>query len=358
MRLAARVDWDAAPMTAVADASGQPIFVSDPARSPSLACCGAHLYATFRDSLAPGDAVVSNDPFVGADHVTDFTLARRGKRGIAFARMRLPDVGGFEFGGFAPQSFDVWGEGARFPALRVALGCAPRREGLELVTLNSRTPALVRRGLDAMLQTATELCEALDREAPLDDAPLRASAAAAQAALDQLHTGSFRAESAIESPVAGQQPHVRVELSISDGRPRISFAQSSPQLEAPLNSPPGHTRDCALAVLAESLPGFPLAPGALDALELDPGSGTVTGAKPPAVTGLAPFHTARAIRRALGEALRGAKAADASDADQWWEVHGRPAFEARVDPDTLRIPRSTARALMNLEQHEYGDRVT
>jgi len=145
MRLAARVDWDAAPMTAVADASGQPIFVSDPARSPSLAGCGAHLYATFRDSLAPGDAVVSNDPFVGADHVTDFTLARRGKRGIAFARMRLPDVGGFEFGGFAPQSFDVWGEGARFPALRVALGGAPRREGLELVTLNSRTPALVRR---------------------------------------------------------------------------------------------------------------------------------------------------------------------------------------------------------------------
>ena len=357
-RLAARVDWDAAPMTAVADRFGRPIFVSDPARSPSLEGCGAHVTETFPESLAPGDAVVSNDPFVGADHVTDFTLARRGEQGIAFARMRLPDVGGFEFGGFAPQSFDVWGEGARFPALRVALGGAPRREGLALIALNSRVPELMRRGLDAMLQTATELCAALDREAPLDDAPLRSAAAAAEAAVARLKSGSFWAASAIESPVAGPQPRVSVELTVGEGRPRVSFAGSSPQLEAPLNSPPGLTRDCVLAVLAESLPGFPLAPGALDALELDPGSGTIAGATPPAITGLAPFHTAHAIRRALAEVLRAAGAAGASDADRWWVLHGRPAFKARVDPATLRIPRATARALMDLEQHTHGSRLT
>lgn len=357
-RLASRVDWDAAPMTAVADPFGRPIFLSDPARSPSLAACGTHVTAAFRESLAPGDAVVSNDPFVGADHVTDFTLVRRGQRGIAFARMRLPDVGGFEFGGFAPQSFDVWGEGARFPALRVALGGAPRREGLELVALNSRTPALVRRGLDAMLQTATELCEALDREAPLDDAPLRSAAAVAEAAVARLRSGSFRAESAIESPITGHRPRVRAELTVTEGRPRVSFAGSSPQLEAPLNSPPGLTRDCVLAVLAQALPGFPLAPGALDALELDPGSGTITGATPPAITGLAPFHTAHAIRRALAEVLSAAGATGASDADRWWEAHGRPSFEARVDPATLRIPRATARALMDLEQQAHRDHLT
>jgi N-methylhydantoinase B/oxoprolinase/acetone carboxylase alpha subunit len=348
-RLTARVNWAAAPMTAVGDASGQPIFVSDPSRSPSLAECAAHATGA---CLAPGDAVVSNDPFVGADHVTDFTLARRGERGFAFARMRLPDVGGFEFGGYAPQSFDVWGEGARFPALRVALSGAPRREGLELVALNSRTPALVRRGLDAMLQTATELCEALDAQAPLGDGPLRKAGSAAQAALASLNSGSFVTDAAIESPVPGHQPRVRVELTVGDGPVRVSFAGSTPQLEAPLNSPPGHTRDCALAVLSESLPGFPLAPGSLDALEFDPGAGTITGATPPAITGLAPFHTARAIRRALAEVLRAAGAGGASDADQWWETQGRPVFEARVDQATLRISSATARALMDLERDE------
>jgi hypothetical protein len=114
-------------------------------------------------------------------------------------------------------------------------------------------------------------------------------------------------------------------------------------------------------VLAESIPGFPLAPGALEALDLDPGIGTITGATPPAITGLAPFHTARAIRRALGKVLRAAGAAGAagaSDADQWWEVDGRPAFEARVDPATLRIPSAAARALIDLERHHsdgHGD---
>jgi N-methylhydantoinase B/oxoprolinase/acetone carboxylase alpha subunit len=357
-RLAARVEWDAAPMTAVADISGRPIFVSDPAKSPSLAGCGAYVTETFGPSLAPGDAVVSNDPFVGADHVTDFTLVRRGERGIAFARMRMPDVGGFEFGGYAPQSFDTWGEGARFPALRVALGGAPRREGLELVALNSRTPSLVRHGLDAMLETTAELCEALDREGPIDDSPLRSFAAAAESALAGLNRGRFSAESAIECPVGGHEHLVRVELTITDGRARISFARSSPQLEAPLNSPPGHTRDCTLAVLAESLPAFPLAPGALDGVDFDPGSGTITGATPPAITGLAPFHTARAIRGALGEVLRAAGAAGASSADHWWEADGRPAFEARVDPATLRVPLAAARALIDLERHHsngHGD---
>jgi N-methylhydantoinase B/oxoprolinase/acetone carboxylase alpha subunit len=210
-----------------------------------------------------------------------------------------------------------------------------------------------------MLQTTAELCEALDRDGPIDDAPLRSAAAAAQSALARLQNGRFSAESAIESPVRGHEPRVRVELTVTDERARVSFGESSPQVEAPLNSPPAHTRDCTLAVLAESLPDFPLAPGALAALELDPGSGTITGARPPAITGLAPFHTACAIRHALGEVLRAAGADGASDAERWWEVHGRPAFEARVDAVTLRIPLATARALMDLERHHsngHGDR--
>ena len=83
--------------------------------------------------------------------------------------MTLPDVGGFEFGGLAPQSFDTWGEGARFPMLRIAVQEAPRLEGLQLVSLNSRTPALVAQGLAAMSVVASELCDALDAAPALGD---------------------------------------------------------------------------------------------------------------------------------------------------------------------------------------------
>ena len=43
----------------------------------SLAATGAHAVQFFADGFAPGDAAVSNDPFVGAWHVTDFTVVRR-----------------------------------------------------------------------------------------------------------------------------------------------------------------------------------------------------------------------------------------------------------------------------------------
>lgn len=349
-QLESAVPWEAEPLAAVGDAAGRPLFVSDPARAPSLAASGAYVTSFFGARFAPGDAAVSNDPFVGASHVTDFTLVRRCARGTAFARMRLPDIGGFEFGGLAPQSFDTWGEGARFPALLVALRGEPRTEGLDLVALNSRTPELLRRGVAAMEEVAGRLAQAIDAGAEQDHEPLRAAAATAAAALAALRPGTYAAEAQVDCPLDGDSPLVSVALEIGDGRTRLSFAGSSPQIEAPLNSPPAHTLDCCLSALAAAVPGFPLAPGALDALDIDPSAGTITGAEPPAITGLAPYHTARAIHRALGTALRAAGAPAAADPDDWWETSGRAAYERRVDPVTLRLRGERAATLRELEK--------
>ncbi len=348
-QLESAVPWEAEALAAVGDAAGRPLFVSDPARAPSLAASGAYVTSFFGARFAPGDAALSNDPFVGASHVTDFTLVRRCERGTAFVRMRLPDIGGFEFGGLAPQSFDTWGEGARFPALLVAIRGEPRTEGLDLVALNSRTPKLLRRGVAAMEEAAGRLAQAIDAGTEQDDEPLRAAAATAAAALAALRPGTYAAEAQVDSPPGADSPLVKVALEIGDNRTRLSFAGSSPQIEAPLNSPPAHTLDCCLSALAATVPGFPLAPGALDALDIDPGAGTITGAEPPAITGLAPYHTARAIHRALGTALRAAGAPASADPD-WWETSGMAAYERRVDPATLRLRGERAATLRELEK--------
>ena len=348
--LASAVPWDAEALTAVGDLRGRPVFVSDPARAPSLAATGAYALSFFGPRFEPGSAAVSNDPFVGASHVTDFTLIRRCERGTAFVRMRLPDIGGFEFGGLAPQSFDTWGEGARFPALLVAVGGEPRREGLDLVALNSRTPNLLRGGIAAMQEAAARLAEAIDTGAGPDDEPLRSAAAAAASALGTLEPGGYAAEAQVHSPLAGDAPVVRVALAVEDARPKLSFSASSPQVEAPLNSPGAHTLDCCLSALAACVPGFPLAPGALDALEIDVGAGTIAGAEPPAITGLAPYHTARAIHRALSIALSAAGAPTPGDPDEWWNTAGRAAYERRVDPATLQLLGERTAALRELEK--------
>jgi N-methylhydantoinase B/oxoprolinase/acetone carboxylase alpha subunit len=341
--------WSPEPVVAAGDAKGRPIQVSDPGRSPSLRASGAHVTGFFDGGLQPGDVAISNDPFVGSSHVTDFTLVRRTRHGTVLVRMRLPDIGGFEMGGLAPQSFDTWGEGARFPALRIAVAGRARPEALALLTLNSRTPVLLRAGLDAMRATADGLAATLDAGGPLDDLPLRTAAAEARAALGALAPGTYRAEAPVESPIDGRAPVVRAELTIADGAPRLSLAGSDAQLEAPLNSPPAHTLDCCLAAIAGAVPGFPLTPGALDALAVDPGPGTITGARVPAITGLAPYLTARAIRRVVTMTLHAAGAAGA-DPDAWWQATGRAAYEAHVDPTTLRLAPGRARALADLER--------
>ena len=348
-RLAELTPWDAEPMTAVGDLAGRPLVVSDPGRWPSLVACGEHICRFFGGSLERSDAIISNDPFVGAWHVTDFTLLFRGERGTAFARMRLPDIGGFELGGLAPQSFDTWGEGARFPALRVAAGGAPRREGLDLVALNSRTPNLVRHGLAVMEQVAAELADAIDGGPAIGAESLRQAAEVAAGALAALTPGTYHAQAAVQSPLPGEPPVVRVQLTLDSGRCRLSLAGSDPQLEAPVNSPPQHTRDVCLAGLADVVPGFPLAPGALDAVELDPGAGTVAGAGAPAITGQARYHTARAIRQALNAVLHQAGAPLPDGDDGWWQAAGRADYERWVDSATGRLRKKTVDDLRALE---------
>jgi N-methylhydantoinase B/oxoprolinase/acetone carboxylase alpha subunit len=345
--LASGMPWPSNPMVAVGRDDGRPILVSDPSRAPSLAASAAYLF-NFFDDLQPGDAIISNDPFVGASHVTDFTLVHRARRSTALARVRLPDIGGFEFGGLAPQSFDTWGEGARFPALRVSVAGRPRHEALNLVALNSRTPALLRMGLAAMERVAAGLSDAFDEWDEDGEDTLFSAASAGRLALAELTAGSYRAEAPVESPVPGEPPVVRVELTIGSQRPRLSFAGSSRQLEAPLNSPPGHTLDCCLCALADAVPSFPLAPGALDSLEIDTGENTITGASAPAITGLAPYFTARAIRRAVGTCVQLAGGPE-TNPDSWWEAEGRADYETRVDPGTLRLAVGPAAALAELE---------
>ncbi len=80
-RLGELASWAPEPLAAIADLDGRPLFVSDPRRTASLAATGAHAVQFFADGFAPGDAAVSNDPFIGAWHVTDFTVVRRARSG-------------------------------------------------------------------------------------------------------------------------------------------------------------------------------------------------------------------------------------------------------------------------------------
>lgn len=336
--------WDPAPTVALADAEGRIVAAEDERRAASLEAVARFVRDAFAGDWAPGDVVLSNDPFVGCADVTELTLVHGAADGFALARVRIPDIGGFRVGGVAPEALDIWGDGARFPALRIAIGGAPRSEGRALLLLNSRTPKLVDRALDALSAVAAKLAQDL----PVQDG----RAAAAQAARDALRTltpGTYRAEAAVELPGRPAGPSVRVTLEVGEDV-RLGFADSDAVVELPVNSSAPHTLDCCLAELADAIEGFPTAPGALGAVAVDPGAGTIAGAALPAATSLARHVTARAIREAVRDVVRQAGGTDASEG--WWEREGRRAFEARIDPDGLCLRPELVAATLELERNE------
>ncbi|MBI4277672.1 MAG: hydantoinase B/oxoprolinase family protein [Armatimonadetes bacterium] len=338
-----------APTIGYVPADGMCLAASDGRRPASLGICARAVLDFFAGDWRDGDAAVTNDPFCGGVHVGEFTLVRSAAGGAVAVRARLPDVGGAEAGGIAPAAFDTWGEGARFVPLRIAVGGMPRREALDLLALNTRTPRLLRRLLDAMRGEADRVAIVLGDRAP-ERTSLEQAREAARDALARVRPGEYAAEARVERPAAGHPvgggadagqpagrpgPAVRLALTLARGGATLDFSASDPQEESPLNSTPAHTLDCALSALAGTLPGFPCHAGALPVVAVKAGEGTIASATLPAMTALSPWLTARAIRRAIGGCL--AQAGLRTDPDGWWSAEGAASYGAMVDPAMLRL---------------------
>ncbi len=351
----AGLEWSR-PVVAIVSADGRTLACSDPDRSGSPGCAAREIMLAFDGEWATGDAAVANDPFAGGVHVCEFTLVRPlgadAQCGGIALRMRVPDIGGFAFGGLAPNSFDTWGEGARFPPLKVRERGQAREEALELITMNSRTPHVVRRSLDAMLREADRLATALADAASLGPA---ISAAGARAA--QRIAGLARGRCSVEAPIgipgaAAPVATLRLEASVGKGALALDFSGSDAQVGVSVNSTRGHTLDCVLGAIHDVL-GVPAGAVPDEVLAIVPGDGRVTGALPTSTTGLAPTLAARAIRGAVTQALA-ALGAPGIDPDAWWERAGKRRFADEVDATTLRLHPARVAEARALEQALAG----
>lgn len=319
------------PALMVATAGGMPVACSHIDRAYSLRAAINSVLGFFGADWDAEDVAIVNDPYTAGTDVAEFTLVHAGTRSVVAVKGRVPDIGGFELGGMASQSFDVWGEGARFPPIRLRGASGWRRQALDLVLLNSRTPAILRRRLAAMATSAAAAAE-------LADATLRADGSGRRVPrppqFSGLRAGTYSAERPIEGPDGWPRPVIRIRLRLTAEGVAADFSASDAQVAVPLNSTVPHTGDCCLDSLSAAVPGVD-GIALLDAFELAAGSGRVTSARVPATTALARFFTGRAIRRAFTATLDAAGAV--VDEDVWWTQRGRAAFEAVVDPSALHL---------------------
>ena len=258
----------------------------------------AALEAFPAESLAPGDAILSNDPFHGGAHLPDLTLVAPifdGEDLVALAANRAhhADVGGADAGSIAADSTEIYAEGVRIPPVKL-YDAGERNEAVaDLLFANVRTPgerAGDLRAQHAANQTARErFGDIVERYGPETVASGLAaiqdySEARMRAAIAELPDGEYRFEDVLDGDGRGGGPvTVAVAVTVDGDRIEADFAGTDPQGPGALNAPVAVTASATYYVVrCVTDPEIPPNAGCYRPVEIRAPGGTVVNADPPA----------------------------------------------------------------------------
>jgi N-methylhydantoinase B/oxoprolinase/acetone carboxylase alpha subunit len=234
--------------SALFDARGRMVAQANtgtPGHINSLAAAGGHLHRVFAGKLAPGDVVITNDPWLSAGHffdITVFTPVFDGERHIGYigSTIHHTDIGGYGIGAGAR---DVHEEGLWIPPLKLYERGTPNATLHAVIRSNVRTPDHVFGDLAAQVsagQQGGERLIAMCRRYGLDDIErladevIRRSEEATRAAVRRLQPGTYHGESQFDVP-GGEVITLKAAVTVDTGAIVIDFAGSSPASPTGIN---------------------------------------------------------------------------------------------------------------------------
>ena len=271
-----------------------------------------------RPPLAPGDAVVSNNPYDGGTHLPDLTVITPvfadAPSPVFFVACRghHADVGGLTPGSMPPFSRTIDQEGLlldNVPFLaRGEFDEVLWRQRLSAGDLPVRNPDQLLADLRAQVAANRLGVVELERLVARDGLPLVQTymahvqdnaAEAVRRVIDHLQDGSFRVELDDGACVA-----VAVRIDRAARRAVIDFSGTSPQQANNLNAPLAITKAVVLYVF-RTLVGesIPLNAGCFRPLKLVVPEGSLLRPRPPAAVVAGNVETSQAIANALFGAL-------------------------------------------------------
>jgi len=235
-------------------------------------------------AMAPGDAFVTNDPWLGTGHLFDYvvvTPAFVADRPVALfaCTCHVIDVGGVGFSATARSMFE---EGTLIPHLRLRQGDRLNEDLLAIIAANSRSPVEVRGDLLSLISANDTGCRRLlemMREFGLSDLEtlaghiLQTSENATRAAIREVPNGNFAASLRLD----GFEAPIRIEaaLSVEGERVTVDYAGSSAASNYGINSPRTYSEAYTVfglkAVIAPHVPNNAGSLGCF-ALRTEPGS--------------------------------------------------------------------------------------
>ncbi|HUR72822.1 MAG TPA: hydantoinase B/oxoprolinase family protein, partial [Sporichthya sp.] len=259
-----------------------------------------HLLATVpRADIHPGDAYLCNDPYTtGASHAPDVAVVRPlfadGELvAWCWAESHMYDVGGMAPGGFAPMAQECYGEGLRFPGIKIVDRGRLVDDVVRLIETNVRVPMAVLNDIRCLVAACNR---GEERFAELVDhygvdtfrryVRLGQSQAelAMRARIATLPEGRFEAEEYIEhNGHANDLYRVHCVATVAAGHLTLDFSGSSPQTDGFVNCSAACTLGMAVTVPLMTLaPDLPINEGSIRAIDVITVPGTVCHVTMPA----------------------------------------------------------------------------
>lgn len=305
----------------ITDSSGHVISQADgvPIHTGAGGFAVRALLAYWGKDIQPGDLFVANDPYAaGGNHLPDLTImcpVFDGER-IAFAcnRAHQIDIGGGAPGTYNPNATEIFHEGLRLPAMKLASGGRLRRDVMDMIALNTRMPEIVLADLQAMIGSVQVGVRRLLEVAA--DTPGQAFGRYCAAVLDHAERATRREIEEIPDGVyhgsdvmshdgfEAREVRIEVTITVAGSDITVDFAGSSPQLGSYKNSSLANTHSAVYLALSTLLgPDTPRNEGTCRVVRVIAPQGSVVNPRPPAPVTFSTVHPTYEIVHAVWRAM-------------------------------------------------------
>jgi N-methylhydantoinase B len=208
-----------------------------PGHINSMALAMKHFLAVYPLArLAPGDVLITNDPWKTSGHLNDVTICSpifRGDRCVAFfaSTCHTADIGGHVL---SAEAREVYEEGLQIPILKLYEAGRPNETLVAMIRENTRLPDMVLGDFHAQIaggavggERLLEFMDefGLDRLEPLADEIIGRTERAMREAIGALRPGIY--EHAITSDGFGEPITIRARCQVQGDELLIDYAGSS-----------------------------------------------------------------------------------------------------------------------------------
>ena len=236
-----------------------------------------------------GDVFVANDPYHGGGHLPDYNVFApcfaddpvTGERRmvlIASIQCHHGDTGGGVPGGYNVTANDIWGEGVRWPVVKVVDRGEERRDVLYALQANNRLPDYIgdlRAQMGAAQLAAIRLGDIIDRYSTRTveesvDYMIDYAARRFREEVSAWPDGSYEADAYVDhDPLGNLDVHLHVKITVAGDRLIIDYTGSDTRAELQAWSTYGNTRGYTIAQIAAMMdPEIPKNEGFFDSIEL------------------------------------------------------------------------------------------